>query len=201
MGDLVAAVQAAAQSTSILETIAVIFAVIYLALAIQRNIWCWAAAAISTSLYLVIFIDVKLYAESMLQVFYLGMAGYGFLRWRAVQLEALAPVIRWSYRNHAIAIVAIALGTALLGTALTLTDAAWPLVDAFTTTASLVATWMVAQRVLENWLYWFIIDAISIALFIDRGLYFTALLFGLYIVMIAFGWRSWLAAYRAGPSA
>lgn len=201
MGDLVSAAQAAAQSTSILEIVAVIFAVIYLALAIQRNIWCWAAAAVSTSLYLVIFIDVKLYAESMLQVFYLGMAGYGFLRWRAVQLEALAPVIRWSYRNHAIAIVAIALGTALLGTALTLTDAAWPLVDAFTTTASLVATWMVAQRVLENWLYWFIIDAISIALFIDRGLYFTALLFGLYIVMIAFGWRSWLATYRAGPSA
>ena len=201
MGDLVSAVQDAAQSTSILEAIAVIFAVVYLALAIQRNIWCWAAAAVSTSLYLVIFIDVKLYAESMLQVFYLGMAGYGFLRWRAVQLEALAPVIRWSYRNHAIAIVAIALGTALLGTTLTLTDAAWPLVDAFTTTASLFATWMVAQRVLENWLYWLIIDAISIALFIDRGLYFTALLFGLYIVMIAFGWRSWLAAYRANSSA
>ena len=60
---------------------------------------------------------------------------------------------------------------------------------------------MVAQRVLENWLYWLIIDAISIALFIDRGLYFTALLFGLYIVMIAFGWRSWLAAYRANSSA
>ena len=60
---------------------------------------------------------------------------------------------------------------------------------------------MVAQRVLENWLYWLIIDVISIALFIDRGLYFTALLFGLYIVMIAFGWRSWLTAYRAGSSA
>ena len=201
MGDLVSALQAAAQSTSVLETIAVIFAVIYLALAIQRNIWCWAAAAVSTSLYLVIFIDVKLYAESMLQVFYLGMAGYGFLRWRAVELEALAPVIRWSFRNHAIAIVAIGLGTALLGAALTLTDAAWPLVDAFTTTASLFATWMVAQRVLENWLYWLIIDAVSIALFIDRGLYFTALLFGLYIVMIAFGWRRWLAAYRANSSA
>ena len=201
MGDLVSALQAAAQSTSVIETIAVIFAVIYLALAIQRNIWCWAAAAVSTSLYLVIFIDVKLYAESLLQVFYLGMAGYGFLRWRAVELEALAPVIRWSYPNHAIAMVAISLGTALLGAALRLTDAAWPLVDAFTTTASLFATWMVAQRVLENWLYWLIIDAISIALFIDRGLYFTALLFGLYIVMIAFCWRSWLAAYRANSSA
>ena len=201
MGDLVSAMQAAIESTSILETVAVIFAVIYLALAIQRNLWCWAAAAVSTSLYLVIFIDVKLYAESMLQVFYLGMAGYGFLRWRAVELEELAPVIRWSYRSHIIALAAIALGTALLGAALALTDAAWPLVDAFTTTASLFATWMVARRVLENWLYWLIIDVISIALFIDRGLYFTAILFGLYIVMIAFGWRSWLTAYRAGSSA
>ena len=196
MGDLVSAMQAAIQSTSILETVAVIFAVIYLTLAIQRNIWCWAAAAVSTSLYLVIFIDVKLYAESMLQVFYLVMAAYGFLRWRTAKMNELAPVIRWSYRSHVLALAAIGLGTALLGAILKLTDAAWPLVDAFTTTASLFATWMVAQRVLENWLYWLIIDAISIALFIDRSLYFTALLFGLYIVMIAFGWRSWLAAYR-----
>ena len=195
MSDLFHAIQAAIQRTSILETIAVIFAMIYLTLAIQRNIWCWAAAAVSTSLYLVIFIDVKLYAESMLQVFYLVMAAYGFLRWRTVEMEELAPVIRWSYRSHVIALAAIALGTALLGATLKLTDAAWPLVDAFTTTASLFATWMVAQRVLENWLYWLIIDTISIALFIDRGLYFTALLFAMYIVMIAFGWRSWLAAY------
>ena len=132
----------------------------------------------------------------MLQVFYLVMAAYGFLRWRTAKMNELVPVIRWSYRSHVLALAAIGLGTALLGAILKLTDAAWPLVDAFTTTASLFATWMVAQRVLENWLYWLIIDAISIALFIDRSLYFTALLFGLYIVMIAFGWRSWLAAYR-----
>ena len=145
MGDLLPAIHAAIQSTSILETIAVIFAVIYLTLAIQRNIWCWAAAAVSTSLYLVIFIDVKLYAESMLQVFYLVMAAYGFLRWRTAKMNELVPVIRWSYRSHVLALAAIGLGTALLGAILKLTDAAWPLVDAFTTTASLFATWMVAQ--------------------------------------------------------
>ena len=106
MGDLVSAIKAAIQSTSIPETIAVIFAVIYLTLAIQRNIWCWARSGIH-GLYLVIFIDVKLYAESMLQVFYLGNGRYGFLRWRAAKMKELArhPLV---YRSHVLALAAIA---------------------------------------------------------------------------------------------
>jgi len=64
--------------TTMIEALAVAFALAYLALAIKRNIGCWAAAAISTTLYLFIFLEVKLYAEALLQIFYLIMAGYGF---------------------------------------------------------------------------------------------------------------------------
>ena len=82
--------------------------------------------------YLVIFIDVKLYAESTFLVFYWGMAGYGFSR-RPVERRTSHPL---AYRNHAIAIVAIALGTALPGGA-DIDDVAQPLVDAFTTTVAI----------------------------------------------------------------
>lgn len=183
--------------TTMMEALAVVLALAYLALAIKRNIGCWAAAAISTTLYLFIFLEVKLYAEALLQIFYLIMAGYGFLHWRKVDSEGLQPVVRWSSRQHVLALGLIGLASLGLGHLLSLTDAAWPLVDAFTTCASLVATWMVARRVLDNWVYWLVIDSISILLYLERALFFTACLFAIYIIMIFFGWRSWTLAYRA----
>jgi nicotinamide mononucleotide transporter len=66
-----------------------------------------------------------------------------------------------------------------------------PFLDALTTWGAIVTTYMVANKVLENWVYWFVIDSISIYLFISRGLYFTALLFFLYLFMIVIGYRAW----------
>jgi nicotinamide mononucleotide transporter len=65
-----------------------------------------------------------------------------------------------------------------------------------TTWASVVTTFMVARKVLENWIYWLVIDAISIYLYMDRELYFTAMLFAVYIVIIIFGWLSWSKTYH-----
>jgi nicotinamide mononucleotide transporter len=75
------------------------------------------------------------------------------------------------------------------------TAAALPFLDALTTWGAIVTTYMVANKVLENWIYWFVIDSISIYLFISRGLYFTALLFFLYLFMIVIGYRSWKRSY------
>ena len=71
------------------------------------------------------------------------------------------------------------------------TDAALPFFDAFVTCGAVVATYMVAKKLIENWIYWFVIDTISILLFISRGLLPTAFLFGLYLVIIFFGYKSW----------
>ena len=71
------------------------------------------------------------------------------------------------------------------------TDAALPLLDSLTTWGGVVATFMVARKVFENWHYWFVIDSLSIYLYLQRGLTQTALLFGLYLVLIAFGYIAW----------
>jgi nicotinamide mononucleotide transporter len=76
------------------------------------------------------------------------------------------------------------------------TDANWPYLDSFTTWASVVTTFMVARKILENWLYWLVIDSVSIYLYLDRELYFTSLLFAIYIVIIFFGWFAWNRSYR-----
>ncbi len=73
-------------------------------------------------------------------------------------------------------------------------SAALPFLDSLTTWGAIVATFMVTRKILENWIYWFVIDAVSIWLYLSRELYFTAGLFALYLVMIVIGYRSWRAS-------
>jgi nicotinamide mononucleotide transporter len=178
------------------EVLAVILAVVYLVLAIRQNIWCWAAAAASTLLYLFIMFQARLYMESALQVFYLGMAAYGWYEWRhggagGVELK----VTTWPLRFHLVAVAAVMCLVFVSGELLSrYSSAALPFLDSFTTWGAMIATFMVARKVLENWIYWFLIDAVSIGLYLSRELYFTAALFAAYLFMIVIGYRSWRAS-------
>lgn len=175
------------------EILAVVLAVLYLVLAIRQNIWCWAAAAISTLLYLFIMYQAKLYMESALQLFYLAMAAYGWQQWRGGGDDgAELKVSTWPLRYHLLAISSVMLLVFVSGELLTrYSNAALPFWDSLTTWGAVVATFMVTRKILENWIYWFVIDAVSIALYINRDLYFTSLLFAAYLVMIVIGYRSW----------
>jgi len=180
------------------EILAVVLAVAYLVLAIRQNIWCWAAAALSTLLYLFIMYQARLYMESVLQVFYLLMAAYGWYQWRrgGADGEALT-VTTWPARYHLLAVGSVLLLVYISGELLTrYSDAALPFLDSLTTWGAVVATFMVTRKILENWIYWFVIDAVSIALYIQRDLFFTAALFLVYLVMIVIGYRSWRASMQ-----
>ena len=183
---------------SLLELAAVIFAVAYLVLAVRENSLCWYAAGISTLIFLFIFWDVKLYMESGLQIYYLAMAFYGWYQWRGANREtASLRVSKWRAKQHVIALALIATLTLISGSLLNSgTDANLPYLDSFTTWASVVTTFMVARKILENWFYWLVIDSVSIYLYLDRELYFTSLLFAIYIVIIFFGWFAWKRSYR-----
>ena len=126
------------------------------------------------------------------------MAFYGWHQWQGEQGEATSlPVSRWSAAQHVKALALIAVLTFASGSLLNSgTDANMPYLDSFTTWASVVTTFMVARKILENWIYWLVIDSVSIFLYIDRGLYFTALLFAIYVVIIFFGWMAWNRSYR-----
>jgi nicotinamide mononucleotide transporter len=188
---------------SLLELTAVVFAILYLLLAVKENILCWAAAIISTLIFLFIFWEVKLYMESGLQIYYLGMAVFGWYQWRQVDGAAnTLQVSTWSVRHHCMALASIAALTFLSGYLLNSgTDAQLPFLDSFTTWSSVITTFMVARKILENWIYWLVIDSVSIFLYLDRELYFTALLFAVYIVIIFFGWFSWLRSYQQKTAA
>ena len=175
------------------EVVAVLLAVAYLVLAIRQNIWCWAAAFASTSIYLVLMYQAQLYMESALQVFYLGMAIYGWSQWRGGQGAGHSlPVSCWRPVRHLVLITSVLLATLISGKLLSeYSTAALPYADSFTTWGAIVATFMVARKILENWWYWFVIDSVSIYLYINRELYLTALLFAGYLVLIIIGYLSW----------
>ena len=186
-----------AVSSSVIELIAVILAISYLLLAVKQQIWCWPAAFLSSLIYLYVFFEVQLYMESMLQVYYAGMAVYGWQQWQKKENDQTRPIRTWPLRQHLISLVLILAGTYIAGRLLVQTDARLPYIDAFTTVASVLTTYMVTQKILENWIYWLVIDLVSIFLYLDRALYFTALLFCIYIVIIGFGWLQWLTLWRA----
>lgn len=178
------------------EALAVMLAVAYLVLAIRQNIWCWAAAAASTLLYLFIMYHSKLYMQSLLQLYYLAMAAYGWYSWRRPRAGGgELPVSTWPLRYHALAVALVLLLVFVsAGLLQRFSDGALPYLDAFTAWAAVITTFMVARKILENWIYWFVIDSVSIGLYLDRELYFTAALFAAYLVLVVIGYRSWRAS-------
>ncbi|MDB4194809.1 nicotinamide riboside transporter PnuC [Gammaproteobacteria bacterium] len=176
-----------------LEITAVIFAILYLILAVKQNILCWIAGIISSVLYFFIMQKTGLYMEAYLQVFYVVMGIYGWSQWSASNASNPSFIVNtWSKYQHMIAISIILALSLLSGFLLErYTDAALPFLDALVSWGAVVATYMVAKKLLENWIYWFVIDATSIFLFIERGLWLSAVLFATYLVIIFFGYQSW----------
>lgn len=202
MLDILATAGQQFQQNSVAELLAVFLAIAYLVLAVKEKIACWYAAFVSTFIFLIIFWQVKLYMESGLQIYYLVMAVYGWYQWTHPGADRKhLPVSTWRLSQHALAVGVVAAATAVSGYYLSVySDARLPFVDSFTTWGSVITTYMVARKILENWIYWLVIDSVSIFLYIDRELYFVTLLFCAYIIIIFFGWYSWTKTWKAQPA-
>lgn len=177
-----------------IEALAVLFAVIYLLLAVKQDVKCWFAAIISSTLYFFIMYKAGLYMEAWLQIFYIVMAFYGIQQWTVTNNNQSKFIVRsWRWNTHFWVIAIIIILAIITGLLLEkFTNAALPFLDGLTTWGAIITTYMVAKRLLENWIYWFVIDMISIYLFLSRGLFLTAILFCIYLVIIFFGYRSWI---------
>jgi nicotinamide mononucleotide transporter len=205
MSDASSSVLSTLLAISPLEAVSVAFALAYLVLAVRQNILCWIAALISTLLSLALFYEARLYPETALQVFYAVMAVYGWYQWRGGRRETRGPsadllVSVWPWSRHALAIGGTLTVAAILGTWLSRTNAAFPYLDSFTSVGAVVTTYMVAKKVLENWLYWLVIDGLTLYIYWQRELYLYAALFVLYLVLVVIGFYRWHRDWRAQPA-
>ena len=90
-----------------MENLAVILAIGYLLLAIRQNILCWICAALSTSIYIYLFFNAKLYMESLLNLFYFFMAIYGWISWSSENKNEILRISQWTKKIHILAITII----------------------------------------------------------------------------------------------
>jgi len=180
-----------------LEVVAVIAAILYLVLAIRENIWCWLFAFISTSIYIYLFHSVSLLSESLLNIYYLVMAVYGWYQWQHGKNNLQRQIISWPVKKHALLILITGLIVPVLGLGMSQLGASMPYLDAFTTCFAVLATVMVTHKVLENWHYWLVINVLSVYLFSIKGLYLTAAMFALYVILTIIGYMNWNKNYAS----
>ncbi|URR00115.1 nicotinamide riboside transporter PnuC [Pseudoalteromonas sp. SCSIO 43095] len=180
------------------EYIAVALSVAYLLLAIKENLWCWPAAFFSTLIYTIMYWNGALLMESLLNFYYMYMAVFGWVVWRKGKAnQAQRLITSWPVNRHIILIVLTTLVSLAIGYAMqNYTHADFAYLDSFTTCFAVVTTYLVAKKVLENWLYWIVIDAASMYLYYEKGYYPTLVLFVFYTVMAAWGFKTWYEEYE-----
>ena len=194
-----------------LELVAMLLSLAYVILAAQGSLWCWPAAFISTALYTIVFYDVLLLMDSALNIYYLIMAVYGYWAWqknsssrpqqssqpRKKLNHSALTIVSWQASWHLKACFILTLISFVLGYMMAnYTPASFPYLDTFTTVFAVFATYLVTQKVLENWLYWLVIDFVSIYLYIEKDLMPTVVLFIIYLFIAVYGYLKWQSLYK-----
>jgi nicotinamide mononucleotide transporter len=181
--------------TSIWEWIAVVTSVLYVILMSFHKITAWYFAGISSGLYVYICFEANLFLDAILQVFYVGMAIYGWYSWNSKsQMQKLKRLsIKPNLLFFGIGIII----SSLLGCVFSVwTLQASPYLDAVIFVFSIIATYQATQSIIENWLLWIIIDLAAIYIFGLRELYLTSFLYLIYAVMSVIGYFTWLKIYK-----
>ena len=171
-----------------IESLAVLSSFLYTFLYIQDSAWCWLFAFLGAALFAFLCYRKEIVAESFLQAFYVVMAIYGYLT-----MDAEWKMIEWRFQTHLILVAIGIIGMILSFLFLSkYSKAKMPLEDSFTTVFSIIATWVMVNYVHENYLYWMVIDAVSIHLYWKRELYFGSLLYVAYTAMVTAGYFGWM---------
>lgn len=190
----------------LLEWVAAGLGVINIALLIFRSQWNFAFAILSVSLYVFVFFEKRLYAESGLQIFFIVANVWGWMMWRRAARtggESNAVPVRWlDWPSRLTWLVAASALSLNLGWLMhRFTNASAPFVDGPIAVFSMSAQVLLGYRRIENWVLWIAIDVAAVLLYINRGLYPTAGLYGGMLVMSLIGLKEWIEAERRGAQA
>ncbi len=176
-----------------IENLAVACSIGFVVFNARGKIISWPLGIIGSALYVWIFINAKIYGDSILQLFYVGMGIYGWIEWsKAKKIKTDLPIVSVTL---SFIIKIILIGAILIPIAGYLlerfTDSDIPYWDAYTTVFSFIATYMMAKRIMENWLLWIIIDLSCVFIYAYKDLNSTVVLFIIYTLMAVYGYFNW----------
>lgn len=177
------------------EITGTVLSLVYLYLSVKQNVWLWIFGFASSALYIAVFFQSKFYADMSLQVYYLVASVYGFLHWTLKKQKSGGndlPVVSVNGKQIImLSLSAVAIWAVYYFVLSNFTDSDVAFPDSITTALSIVATWMLARKMLEHWLIWIFVDAFSALLYWHKELYFTTGLFAVYTIMAIVGYLRW----------
>lgn len=176
-----------------IEVFATLTGLIYLVYSVKGNILCWLFGIISSLCFVYVFFHSKIYGNMGLYAYYVFVSIYGWIYWSksySDEKEFRVSIINMKYGGILLAISSILFVLIAVGLK-KYTDSDIVFLDAFTTSLSIVATWMLARKILYHWLVWIVIDSVYIAMYIYKGLYATLILFVVYTIFAVIGYIEW----------
>lgn len=177
-----------------LEIIAVAVSFLGIWLTTRRRMLCWPVNLLACALYFRIFLDVRLYADMLLQLLFGIAILYGWLRWASGKDDTGEVVVMPLAPMRAVAdLTSGAIGAIAIGYGMhRFTDAALPWMDAALSSFSLVAQYWTARRHAASWLLWIVVDMVYVGMFAFKDLWLTAGLYAAMILLAVLGYRRWL---------
>lgn len=183
-----------------LEFSGLVFGLLTVWFLIKENIYTWPAGITYVLISFVIFYRTRLYADLALHFVFLVLNIYGWYFWikGKKKAEDNLPVSTISKRLLIIISLLSGAGIYFMGTLFkSYTDASVPYWDSATTTLSLAGMWLTARKKLENWYFWILVDVLATGIYIYKGIYFYAILYGIYIFMAYAGLTAWKKSMNA----
>ena len=202
-------------SDNYIEVFGAITGIIYVFLEIRQTMWLWPVGIITSAVYIWVFFTSKFYADMSLQVYYLGISCLGWYWWASgsghgKEVESGRKgewekggleVTRLKPGTGIILIFVFVVLYSVIWLVLSrLTDSPVPGWDSFITSLSIVATWMLARKIYEHWFLWIVVNTVSAALFLTRGLYPTVFLYLVYGLMSFTGLIAWKKSIPHPPA-
>jgi len=185
----------------VIEILGVATALAYLYFSIRQKIWLWPLGILTSLFYIYVFFKGSLYADMGLQFYYFVLSIYGWYFWLYGGKENVRNSLKVTRVNKRMLIYLIGAGIVIFAFLVIALKIVPPLLDipasdllywdAFTTSASILATWMLARKILEQWLIWIVVDFVSMGMYIYKGLYLTSGLFLVYSLVAIYGYFEW----------
>ena len=179
-----------------IEIFGAIFGFLSVYFTIKQNIWCWYFGLLQVTLYCFVFFTSKLYSDMILHVIYIFLQVFGWYNWKYGGMNK--STLRVTLLTNATFWIGLTIiATLLVGYMMqTRTDASYPYEDAFIMIASLVAQYLMIKKILQSWMFWIIVDVVAIVIYAYKDLYFTTVLYVLFLVMAIIGYLEWKKAYN-----
>jgi nicotinamide mononucleotide transporter len=190
-----------------IEVFGAVSGIVYVILEIRQNIWLWPVGIVTSAVYVIVFFTNKFYADMSLQVYYLIISFAGWYWWsvgkrgKSTEGKEVTSPLAVTFLNLRVGLILlfvfILLYLLMYFGLSKLTDSPVPEWDSFITSLSIIATWMLARKILEHWYLWIIVNTVSVILFLTRALYPTVILYLVYAIMSFVGLIEWKKSMHA----